>query len=114
MYEYVDWMKCKHCKNTNTLFKLRVDYHYKKDTGNIRYKTKQICKLCYLDIERLRSIETREKYPLRYKIYCQNRNKKLLAKNQKKYYKKNRYKINENRRNKNYQIKMERLEVYIT
>ena len=49
MYEYVDWMKCKHCGNTKSLFKVRVDWYYKKQTGKIRYKTTQICKICYLE-----------------------------------------------------------------
>ena len=47
MYEYCDWLKCRGCGCTNTLFKIRVDHYYKKKTGNIRYKTTRWCKICW-------------------------------------------------------------------
>jgi len=68
MFEFVDWMSCKHCSSTNCLFKIRVCHYTKKKTGNIVYKTTRICKVCYLEICR----EKNEKY------YSKNSEKLLL------------------------------------
>lgn len=49
MYEYVNWMKCRTCGQTDCLFKVIVSQYYKKKTGNIQYVTTSSCKLCYLE-----------------------------------------------------------------
>lgn len=49
MYAYVDHMKCKGCGRTECLFKLRVNAHEKKKTGNIVYVETPECKACYLE-----------------------------------------------------------------
>lgn len=104
MYKNVDWMKCKGCGNTDCLFKVRVDWYVKKNTGNITYKYTPWCKLCFLenclvkndkywvnhkDIilnkQKMFRIINKEKYNERAKIYYQKRRLKALE------YKRNKY-----------------------
>ena len=55
MYAYVDHLKCKHCCQTNCLFKLRVNAWEKKKTGNIIYVETSECKVCYLERCRIKN-----------------------------------------------------------
>lgn len=103
MYEYIDHYKCKHCGNTNCLFKLRRDeYEYKK-TGNIKYKSTSTCKLCYLENCRIKNDITyllyKNKILDQQKLYRINNNKKYNTR-ARKYYQKRRYKALEQKRNK--------------
>ena len=104
MFEYVDYMKCKHCGSTNCLFKLRVDRYYKKITGNIRYKVTSTCKMCYLEDcmmkndrhapkhresslarQRLFRVINKEAYNKRARGYYQKRREAVLAQKRNKY-----------------------------
>lgn len=60
MYVYVDWMRCKHCGDTNTLF-----YASKYRGKEVFYEG---CKNCYLDNSR----EKKRRY------YQRNREKEIM------------------------------------
>lgn len=101
MYEHADWITCKSCGNTNCLFKLRVDHHLKKRTGNIKYKITRICKPCYQENCRIKNDRqwrlNREKVLLRLKIYRLINREKYNAQHRK-YYQRYRLKALENKR----------------
>ena len=50
MYQYVDWMKCKGCGDTGTLFFCYVD----RRTGIPTVKVTGKCRVCYLDANNMK------------------------------------------------------------
>lgn len=104
MYEFISHYKCKHCENTNCLFKIRRDEYFYNKTGNIRYKSTQTCKLCYLENCKIKNdfqwslnrdkilldqaiyrIIHKEKYNRRAREYYKNRREAALNQKRDKY-----------------------------
>lgn len=103
MYELVSHYKCKHCGNTNCLFKLRRDEYLYKTTGNIKYKTMSTCKICYLENCRIKNYnfwdKNKESLLLNQTIY-RITHKEEYNKRARGYYKKRRLKTIEQKKNK--------------
>ena len=103
MYEFISHYKCKHCGNTNCLFKSRRDEYLYRTTCNIEYKSTSTCKLCYLESCRIKNDYqwrvNRDKLLLGQTIY-RITHKEEYNKRAREYYQKRKHKSCEQKRNK--------------
>lgn len=100
MYTFVDWMVCRHCNNTNMLFKTIIDT-YQKKLGIKKLRVLGICKTCYLEEQRIKNDKSYSKNKDRIleKAKVQrSKNRKKYNQRAVKYYYKNRIKQLEQKR----------------
>ena len=103
MYEFISHYKCRHCGNTNCLFKLRRDEYQYRKTGNIIYKSTSTCKLCYLEDCKIKNdksyLVNKDKILKKQRLY-RIENKEKYNKQARGYYKKRKRKVSEYNRNR--------------